>query len=163
MGTSCRRKSDGGTASPAAPPDINPLENLGERVEKTILQPEGWEPPRGYANGVSVTGAQQLVFVGGQIGWNAQCRFESTDFVGQTRQALANVRDVLAEAGAGPEHIVRLTWYVTDKQLYLASLRAVGSAYRETMGRNFPPMSVVQVTALVEDEAMVEIEATAAL
>ena len=132
-------------------------------MDKKILQPEAWEPPRGYSNGVAVSGAARLVFVGGQIGWNAECRFESTDFVAQTRQALANIVAVLAEAGAGPEHIVRLTWYVTDKKRYLADLRDVGSAYREIMGRNFPPMSVVQVTALVEDEALVEIEATAAL
>jgi len=124
-----------------------------------ILHPAGWAQAKGYANGIAAQG--RLVFVGGQIGWNAAQRFESTDFVAQARQALANIVAVLAEAGAGPEHIVRMTWYVVDKREYLASSRALGRAYREVMGRHFPAMSAVEVTALMEDAARVEIEATA--
>jgi enamine deaminase RidA (YjgF/YER057c/UK114 family) len=125
----------------------------------TTLQPTGWARPRGYANGVAAEG--RLVFTAGQIGWNGQCHFETDDFVGQVRQTLQNVVAVLAEAGAKPEHVVSLTWYVTDKKEYLASLEGIGKAYREIMGRNFPAMAVVQVTALVEDQAKVEIQATA--
>lgn len=125
----------------------------------TILQPDGWAKPKGYANGVAAEG--RLIFVGGQIGWNAQCQFETDDFVGQVRQTLQNIVDVLAEGGARPEHVVSLTWYVTDKREYLGNLAAMGKAYREIMGRNFPAMAVVQVTALVEDRAKVEIQATA--
>jgi enamine deaminase RidA (YjgF/YER057c/UK114 family) len=124
-----------------------------------ILLPEGWAPPRGYANGVAASG--EMIFVGGQIGWNAQQQFECQDFVGQVKQALQNVRDVLVAAGAGPEHMARMTWYITDKAAYNSSLREIGAVYREVMGKNFPAMSVVQVVALVEDEALVEIEVTA--
>ena len=125
-----------------------------------VLQPPGWAPPRGYVNGVAARGT--LVFVAGQIGWNGEKeKFESDDFVAQTRQALANIVAVLAESGAKPEHLVRLTWYVTDKQEYVARLAEIGKAYREVIGRHFPTMALVQVTALVEDRAKVEIEATA--
>ena len=126
-----------------------------------ILQPAGWTPPKGYANGVAARGT--LVFVGGQIGWKGQQRFESDDFVAQTRQALANVVAVLAEAGARPEHIVRMTWYVVDKHEYVASYRALGTVYREIVGRHFPAMTAVEVRALIEDRARVEIEATAVI
>jgi enamine deaminase RidA (YjgF/YER057c/UK114 family) len=124
------------------------------------LNPKDWAKPKGYANGMAARGT--FVFVAGQIGWNAvRGEFESDDFVAQTRQALANIVAVLAEGGAGPEHIVRLTWYVTDKQEYVSRLAEIGKAYREVLGRHFPTMAVVQVTALVEDRAKVEIEATA--
>jgi enamine deaminase RidA (YjgF/YER057c/UK114 family) len=125
------------------------------------LQPKGWVPARGYANGVVATG--RLVFVAGQIGWNASQQFESDDFVVQTEQALRNIVAVLAEAEARPEHIVRLTWFVTDKRAYTNRLQEIGQAYRRVIGRNFPAMSVVQVVALVEDRALVEIEATAVI
>lgn len=126
-----------------------------------VLQPEGWEKPRGYSNGVAAEGA--LVFVAGQIGWNAACRFESDDFVAQVRQALANVVAVLAEAGARPEHIVRMTWYVTDKREYLARGREVGQVFRELIGVYHAAMSAVEVSALMEDRAKVEIEVTAVI
>jgi enamine deaminase RidA (YjgF/YER057c/UK114 family) len=126
-----------------------------------ILQPRGWTEPRGYANGVAARGVQ--VFVGGQIGWNAQQQFESDDFVAQARAALSNVVAVLAEAGARPEHLVRLTWYVVDKREYVASYRALGAVYREVVGRHFPAMTAVEVKALIEDRARVEIEATAVI
>jgi enamine deaminase RidA (YjgF/YER057c/UK114 family) len=125
----------------------------------TLLQPPGWPRPKGYAAGVSAQG--RLVFVSGQIGWDAQGRFAGADIAGQVRQALRNVVAILAEAGGAPEHVTRLTWYVTDKHEYLAAQREIGAAYRDVMGRHFPAMSVVAVTALVEDEAKVEIEATA--
>jgi enamine deaminase RidA (YjgF/YER057c/UK114 family) len=124
-----------------------------------LLQPPGWAPPKGYANGIAARGT--LVFVGGQVGWNAQQRFESDDFVAQARQALANVVAVLAEAGARPEHVVRMTWYVVDRDEYLAGLRALGAAYREVIGRHFPAMTAVEVSALMEARARVEIEVTA--
>jgi len=124
-----------------------------------ILQPADWAPPKGYANGVAARGT--MIFVGGQIGWNGQQQFESDDFVTQARQALRNVLAVLAEAGAGPEHITRMNWYVTDKREYLASYRALGAAYREVIGRHFPAMTAVQVAALIEDRAKLEIEVTA--
>jgi enamine deaminase RidA (YjgF/YER057c/UK114 family) len=125
-----------------------------------ILNPKNWAKPKGYANGIAARGT--LVFVAGQIGWNAEKeKFESDDFVAQTRQALANIVAVLAESGAGPEHIVRLTWYVTDKQEYVTRLSEIGKAYREVIGKHFPTMALVQVTTLVEDRAKVEIEATA--
>lgn len=124
-----------------------------------VLQPPGWEKPKGYSNGVAAEG--RLVFVAGQIGWNAACRFDSDDFVAQTRQALANVVAVLAEAGAKPEHIVRMTWYVTDKREYLARGREVGQVFRELIGVYHAAMSAVQVSALMEDRAKVEIEVTA--
>jgi enamine deaminase RidA (YjgF/YER057c/UK114 family) len=125
----------------------------------TILQPAGWVKPKGYANGVAAQG--RFVFVGGQIGWNRQSRFETDDLVGQVRQTLQNVVDVLAEAGARPEHVTSLTWYLTNKKDYLGNLEGIGKVYREVMGRNFPAMAVVEVTALVEDRAKVEIQAMA--
>ena len=124
-----------------------------------ILQPPDWAPPKGYANGIAARGT--TIFVGGQIGWNVEQQFESDDFVTQARQALRNVLAVLAEAGAGPQHITRMTWYVVDKREYVASYRALGAAYREVVGRHFPAMTAVQVAALIEDRAKVEIEATA--
>jgi enamine deaminase RidA (YjgF/YER057c/UK114 family) len=123
------------------------------------LQPEGWVKPVGYANGVEARG--RMVFVGGQIGWNAQCRFEAHDLPGQVRQALDNVVAVLREAGAGPEHITTMTWYVLDRKAYSAALKEIGAAYRATLGRNFPAMALVEVSGLVEDEALVEIQAIA--
>jgi enamine deaminase RidA (YjgF/YER057c/UK114 family) len=125
----------------------------------TTLQPAGWAKPKGYANGVAAQG--RFVFVGGQIGWNGQSQFETDDLVGQVRQTLQNVVDVLAEAGARPEHVTSLTWYLTDKKDYLGNLEGIGKVYREVMGRHFPAMAVVQVTALVEDRAKVEIQAMA--
>jgi enamine deaminase RidA (YjgF/YER057c/UK114 family) len=127
---------------------------------RTLLPP-GWKQPKGYANGMAATGT--LIFVAGQIGWTPEERFETDDFAGQVRQALLNVVAVLKEAGAGPEHVTRMTWYVTDKHEYLGALPAVGEAYRIVMGRHFPAMTLVQVAALVEDRAKVEIEATAVL
>ena len=124
-----------------------------------VLQPPGWAAPRGYANGVAAAG--MMVFVAGQIGWNEKCRFDSDDLVAQVRQALLNVRAVLAEAGARPEHVVRMTWYVTDMDAYRNCLPELGKVYREVMGRNFGAMALVQVVALVEERAKVEIEATA--
>lgn len=124
-----------------------------------ILQPPGWPRPRGYSNGVAASGRQ--VFVSGMIGWNADGRFESEDFALQARQALLNVVAVLREAGARPEHIVRMTWYVLDKREYLAAAEALGAAYREIIGKHYPAMTAVQVSALIEDRARVEIEVTA--
>jgi enamine deaminase RidA (YjgF/YER057c/UK114 family) len=124
-----------------------------------ILQPEGWARPRGYSNGIAASG--RTVSVSGMIGWDAQCQFQALDFAGQTRQALQNIVDVLKEAGAGPEHIVRMTWYVVDKQEYLAAAKEIGAAYRELIGRHYPAMTAVQVAALIEDKARVEIEVTA--
>ena len=126
-----------------------------------VLHPKHWAKARGFSNGIAAEGRQ--IYVGGQIGWNAEQRFESDDFVAQVEQTLANIVAVLAEGGARPEHIVRLTWYVTDKQAYLARLREVGDAYRRVIGRHFPAMALVQVSALVEDRAKVEIEATAVI
>jgi enamine deaminase RidA (YjgF/YER057c/UK114 family) len=123
------------------------------------LQPADWARPRGYANGIEARG--RTVFVAGQIGWDKDQRFVAKDFAGQFEQALLNIVAVLREAGAGPEHVVRLTWFITDKKAYLSDARNVGEIYRRVMGRNFPTMSVVQVAALVEDDALVEIEATA--
>jgi enamine deaminase RidA (YjgF/YER057c/UK114 family) len=125
----------------------------------TILQPEGWAKPSGYANGVSARG--RMVFVGGQVGWNADCQFESDDFVDQVRQTLRNIVAILAEGGAGPQHITSMTWYFTDKAEYLANLKGVGQAYRDVIGRHFPAMAAVQVVGLVEDRAKIEIQATA--
>ena len=124
-----------------------------------ILQPVEWPRPRGYANGIAVSGQQ--IFVAGQIGWDAQGRFASERLADQVGQALENICTVLAQAEAGPEHIVRLTWYVTSRDEYHAELAAIGSAYRAVMGKNFPVMSMVQVMALMEAQAKVEIEATA--
>lgn len=126
-----------------------------------LLQPPGWRPPRGYANGVAATGT--LVFVAGQIGWNAEQRFESDDFIDQVRQALLNVCAVLEQAGARPDHITRMTWYLTDKREYLARAREVGAVFREVIGVYHAAMSAVQVNALIEDRAKVEIEVTAVI
>ena len=124
-----------------------------------FLQPPGWQRPRGYSNGISATG--RMVFVSGMIGWDAECKFHTDDFAGQVRQALENVVAVLAEGGAKPEHIVRMTWYVIDKKEYVNAYPEIGVAYREIIGRHFPTMSAVQVAGLVEDRARVEIEVTA--
>ena len=124
-----------------------------------VLHPSGWKPARGYANGIAARG--RMVFTGGLIGWTGDGVFETDDFAGQAAQALRNIVAVLAEAGARPEHLVRLTWYVTDKAAYLASLRDLGRAYRAIIGPHFPAMALLQVVALVEDRAKVEIEATA--
>ena len=126
-----------------------------------ILHPANWKRPRGYANGIAASGRQ--VYCGGMIGWNANQEFETDDFVGQVAQTLRNIVEVVAEAGGRPEHIVRLTWYVTSKQDYHSRLRDVGRAYREILGTHYPAMSLVQVVALVEDRAKVEIEATAVI
>ncbi len=126
-----------------------------------ILQPPGWARPKGFSNGIAAEG--RLVFIAGQVGWTGEGNWEARDFAGQFRQALANILAVLAEANGKPEHIVRLTWYVLDKQEYLGALKGVGQAYRELMGRNYPTMAVVQVSGLVEPEARLEIEATAVI
>ena len=123
------------------------------------LQPPHWTAPRGYANGIAAKGT--MVFVGGQIGWNAVQVFETDDFIAQCAQALRNILDVLAQANAGPEHIVRMTWYVVDRLEYNARLKELGAVYRETMGRSFAAMSCVEVSALMESRAKVEIEVTA--
>ena len=128
-------------------------------MSRTVLQPPGWPRPRGYSNGIAATGT--LVFVAGQVGWNEREEFESQDFAAQARRALQNVVAVLAEAEAKPEHIVRMSWYVTDKAEYLASLPELGRAYREVIGRHYPVMTAVEVAGLVEDGAKVEVEATA--
>jgi enamine deaminase RidA (YjgF/YER057c/UK114 family) len=125
------------------------------------LQPPDWAEPKGYANGIMARGA--LIFVGGQIGWNAAQQFESDDFIAQTRQALLNIAAVLKAGGAGPEHMVRMTWYVTDRVEYSARLKELGGVYREVMGKNFPAMTCVEVSGLVEDRAKIEIEVTAVL
>ena len=126
-----------------------------------FLHPEGWAPARGYANGMLAEG--RIVFTGGLVGWNADQVFEHADLVGQFEQTLANIVAVLKEAGAQPEHLVRLTWYITDKKEYLSNLKALGAAYRRVVGRHFPTMAVVQVAGLMEDAAKVEIEATAVI
>ena len=132
-----------------------------ESGDKRILHPPSWKPASGYSNGIVASGP--TVFVGGQIGWNADQVFESDDLVEQVRRALQNVLAVLAEAGAGPEHVVRLTWYVIDRREYKARRKEIGEAYRNVMGRHFPAMTLVEVSGLVEDRARVEIEATAIL
>ena len=126
-----------------------------------ILQPPGWARPKGFSNGISCQG--RLVFIGGQIGWSGQGEWIDRSFAGQFRQALKNILEVLAQAGGKPEHLVRLTWYVLDRKEYLASLQELGAAYRELMGRHYPTMAVVQVSGLVEDDARLEIEATAVI
>ena len=126
-----------------------------------FLHPLHWKPAIGYANGVAATG--RMILTGGLIGWNAQQEFETDDFAGQVEQALRNIVEVLACAGARPEHLVRLTWYVTDKKEYLGSLQAIGRAYKAVIGKHYPAMALVQVVALVEDRAKVEIEATAVI
>lgn len=125
---------------------------------RTLL-PEGWPRPRGYANGIEAEG--KLVFVAGQIGWTPEGVFVETTLTGQFRQTLANTLAVLREANAGPEHVVRMTWYITDKRAYLAALAEIGAIWRELMGRHYPAMAVVEVKALIEDAALVEIETTA--
>ena len=125
------------------------------------LNPPDWLAPKGYANGVMARGSQ--LFVGGQIGWNAQQQFESDDFISQTRQTLLNIVAVLRAGGAGPEHMVRMTWYVIDRHEYRSRLKELGAVYREVIGKNFPAMSCVEVSGLVEDGAKIEIEVTAVL
>jgi enamine deaminase RidA (YjgF/YER057c/UK114 family) len=126
---------------------------------RKLLQPEGWITPKGYANGIAARGT--LVFVGGQIGWNAQQQFETDDFIQQTAQTLRNIAAILKEANAAPEHMVRMTWYVTDRVEYNSRLRELGQVYREVMGKNFPAMTCVEVSGLVEARAKIEIEVTA--
>jgi len=126
-----------------------------------LLHPKHWRPAKGFANGVAAHGRQ--VFVAGQVGWNGDQEFASDDFVAQVEQALSNIREVLAQAGASPKHLVRLTWYVIDKREYVARLKEVGEAYRRVIGRHFPAMTLVQVGALLEERAKVEIEATAVI
>ena len=125
----------------------------------TFLHPSSWKPAKGFSNGVAAQG--RMVFLAGQVGWNAEQKFESGDFVAQAQQALANIVTLVAEAGGRAEHITRLTWFVLDKRDYLSRLRELGEAYRSVMGKHFPAMTLVQVGALVEDEARLEIEATA--
>ena len=125
------------------------------------LNPSAWKRPIGYANGVAAEG--RTIFLGGQVGWDADQVFQTGEFVGQVEQALRNIVAILEEAGAGPEHLVRLTWFVSDKQEYLAALREVGAAYRRVIGRNFPAMSLLEIKGFVEDGAKVEIEATAVI
>ena len=127
----------------------------------TVLQPEGWAAPKGYANGISARGRQ--IFIGGQIGWNAGQQFESDDFIEQTRLALSNVLAVLHTAQASPAHMVRMTWYITDRQMYLSRLKELGQVYREVMGKHYPAMTCVVVSGLVEERALVEIEVTAVI
>ena len=124
-----------------------------------VLLPEGWPRPKGYSNGVEATG--RMVFVAGQIGWTPEGAFVETSFAGQFRQTLMNTLAVLAEAGAGPQHIVRMTWYVVEKREYLASLREIGAIWRELIGPHYPAMAVVEVKGLIEDTARIEIETTA--
>ena len=124
-----------------------------------ILQPPDWVEPKGYANGIRAQG--ELVFVAGQVGWDEAGTFRAQDFVGQVRQCLENTLAVLSEAGAGPNHIVRMSWYITDREEYLSNLEGMGLAYRELMGRHFPTMTMVEVAALIEPEAIVEVETTA--
>jgi enamine deaminase RidA (YjgF/YER057c/UK114 family) len=126
-----------------------------------VLHPSHWKAARGYSNGIAAEG--RMVFTGGIIGWNAQCEFETDDFLGQAAQALRSIVEILAEADAKSEHLVRLTWYVTDKREYLSDLKGLGAVYKEIIGRNYPAMALVQVVALVEDRAKVEIEATAVI
>lgn len=128
-----------------------------------FLHPPTWLEPRGYANGImtEMKAGSRLLFVGGQVGWNEHQQFETDDFAEQVGQALKNIVAILKEGGAGPQHITRMTWYVCDKQEYVAALRQVGQHYRETIGRHFPAMTAVQVADLIEDRARVEIEVTA--
>jgi enamine deaminase RidA (YjgF/YER057c/UK114 family) len=126
-----------------------------------VLHPANWKAAKGYANGVVAEG--RVVYLGGQIGWTGDQVFEAKDLAGQTRQTLRNIVDILKEGGGRPEHIVKMTWYITDKAEYLANLREIGVAYRDVMGKHYPAMAMVQVVALMEDEARVEIEATAVL
>lgn len=124
-----------------------------------VLQPEGWALAKGYANGIEARG--RMVFVAGMIGWNAQSQFETDDFVGQCRQVMQNIVSTLACADAGPQHMVRMTWYIKDKKEYLARGRELGKVYQEVLGRHYPAMTLIQVADLLEDRALVEIEVTA--
>jgi enamine deaminase RidA (YjgF/YER057c/UK114 family) len=128
-------------------------------VSPRLLEPDGWPRPSGYSNGISASG--RVIMVAGQIGWDAERRLAAGDFVAQARQALQNIVAVLAEDGAGPEHIVRLTWYVTDREQYLGVAKPLGAVYREVIGKHYPAMTAVQVAGLMEPGALVEIEATA--
>ena len=134
---------------------------MTEMSPHSFLNPEGWVPAKGYANGMMAEG--RMIVTGGLIGWNAHQQFEHADLVGQFEQTLKNIVAVLDTAGARPEHLVRLTWYITDKAEYLGNLKEIGAAYRRVIGRHFPAMAVVQVVALMEDAAKVEIEATAVI
>lgn len=136
-----------------------PVDNSAVRTPHRVLQPESWVRPVGYSNGMEARG--RTVFIGGQIGWTGQCKFEAKDLPGQVRQTLENIVAILREAGAGPEHVTTMTWYVLDRKKYSAALKEIGAAYKATMGRHFPAMAVVQVSGLIEDEALVEIQATA--
>jgi len=136
-------------------------ETLSMTEPHEFLHPRSWKRPKGYANGIAASG--RMVFLAGQIGWNADQQFDSDDFVAQTRQALRNIVTLVGEAGGKAEHITRLTWFVTDKREYMARLPELGQAYRGVLGQHFPAMTLVQVVALVEDRAKVEIEATAVL
>jgi enamine deaminase RidA (YjgF/YER057c/UK114 family) len=129
-------------------------------IRKTI-NPEGWPRPRGYANGVLAQGSQ--LYIAGQIGWDENERFPGPDFLPQAEQALRNIVSVLEAAGGSPEHLVRMTWYVTDKQAYIANLSEIGGMYREIIGKHYPAMTAIEVSSLMEDEAVIEIEATAVL
>lgn len=126
-----------------------------------VLHPANWKAPKGYANGIAATG--RMVFLGGLIGWNANRKFESDDFIEQVKQTLGNILEVLSEAGGKPQDIVRMTWFITDKQEYLSRQKELGVVYRAILGKHFPAMSMVQVAALIEDRAKVEIEATAVI
>lgn len=126
-----------------------------------IIQPEGWAPARGYANGMLAEDG--TLYVGGQIGWTSDQVFEAYDFIGQMEQALRNIREIVEAAGGSPDQIARLTWYITDKAEYMAHQAEIGAAYRRVMGRHFPAMAVVVVADLIEDDALIEIEATAKL
>ncbi len=128
---------------------------------KTLL-PDGWPRPSGYSNGIAVD-AGRLVFISGVIGWDSDNVFQSEDLVDQLRQVLVNTRSIMAEGGADPEHMVRMTWYITDKQDYLSRLTEIGATYRDVMGKNYPAMTCVQVAALIEDNAKIEIETTCVL
>ena len=126
-----------------------------------IVQPKGWAPAKGYANGILTEG--KTLYIGGQIGWNSEKIFEEKDFIGQMEQVLKNIKEIVEAAGGRVENVVRLTWFIIDKGDYMANQSAVGAAYRRVFGRHFPAMSVVVVKELIEDEALIEIEATAAL
>lgn len=136
-------------------------QQASESKRMQVIQPPKWARPRGYSQGVIAAG--QMVFISGQIGWDEHCRFQTTDFIAQARQALQNILTILAEVGGRPEHIARLTWYVVNKHEYLACSKELGLVYRSLMGQHYPAMSVVQVAALIEDQARVEIEATAVI
>ncbi len=124
-----------------------------------ILLPDGWPRPNGYSNGIAVD-AGRLVFIAGVVGWDSNGVFQSEDLVEQLRQVLLNTRDIMAEGGASPADLARMTWYITDKQEYLSQLREIGAVYRDVMGKNYPAMACVQVAGLIEDKARIEIETT---